>query len=327
MLITNVMSVLNNEYFRDEAAASAKLEKHRLAEWSRPPSLWWQKRIYTLKGVKDKKDRVRLGLRNCGHCCSQFTMRVDTVFESSHIPVHKWLQAVYLMCASKKGISAHQLHRTLGITYEAAWFMAHRIKEAMRSGPFRPLMGGDGGVVEVDETIYCRAATHPKRRKPKNAGFRNAVHKNVILSLVERGGEVRSLPHGRQNRERGHPHCGAQHRKESTVITNAARPSTRSVLAAYERIDHSKEEYVRYEPGKPLIHTNAVEGYFSPFKRGMWASARKHLHRYVAEFDFQHNNSSRLGEYEERAERDLRGMRGERLTYRQLGRLGSNQSA
>jgi len=152
----HVMSVFNKPHFQDEATAFAKLESVVWPDGPVCPHCGGKERIYVLNGVKDKKGRVRHGLKKCGHCRKQFTVRVGTVFESSHIPLHKCMQAVHLLCSSKKGISSHQLHRTLEITYEAAWFMSHRIREAMRSGELAPPMGGNGGIVEADETFIGR---------------------------------------------------------------------------------------------------------------------------------------------------------------------------
>src|SRR5688500_7771040 len=139
------MSVLSKPYFHDEAAAFVHAESRLWPNGPICPHCRATDRIYALEGVKDKKGRIRPGLKKCGHCRKQFTVRVGTVFESSHIPLHKWLQIVHLMCSSKKGISAHQLHRTLEISYKAAWFAGHRIREAMRSGELAPF-GSDGGI-------------------------------------------------------------------------------------------------------------------------------------------------------------------------------------
>src|SRR5260221_3213342 len=181
------MSVLSKPYFHNEKAAFEHLEKVLWAGNPTCPHCGALDRIYVLDGVKDKKGRERLGLKKCGHCKSQFTVRVGTVFESAHIPLTKLLQAVYLMCASKKGISAHQMHRTLEITYKSAWFLCHRIREAMRDGTLSP-MGGSGGVVEVDETYI---GTLEGQVAPPKGG---SSHKNIVLTLVERGGSARSFP-------------------------------------------------------------------------------------------------------------------------------------
>ena len=191
------MSVLNAAHFHDEEAAFAKLESIVWPNGPVCPHCGALDRIYPLKGVRSKPSKkhpegvVRFGLKKCGHCRKQFTVRVGTVFESSHIPLHKWFQAAHLLCSSKKGISSHQLHRILEVTYEAAWFASHRIREAMRTGALAP-MGGGGGVVEIDETIYGRAPPIPRAASALPQDHQRA-HKNVILSLVERGGEVRSF--------------------------------------------------------------------------------------------------------------------------------------
>jgi transposase-like protein len=255
------MSVLNKAHFHDEAAAFAKLESIIWPNGPVCPHCGGKERIYVLNGVKDKRGRVRLGLKKCGHCRRQFTARVGTVFESSHIPLHKWLQAVHLMCSSKKGISSHQLHRTLEITYEAAWFMSHRIREAMRSGSFVPPMGGAGGVVEVDETVYGRAASHPKGRvrDPKITG---TSHKNVVMALVERGGNVRTYHITGTTISEVIPIVNTNISREAQVMTDAASwykfMNRDGRFASHDRIDHSKGEYARYETGRVPIHTNTI---------------------------------------------------------------------
>ena len=179
------MSIMSKEYFHNETKAFEHLEKILWNGNPVCPKCGALDRIYTLEGVKDKVGRVRLGLKKCGHCKSQFTVKVGTVFESAHIPLHKMLQAVYFMCASKKGISAHQMHRTLEITYKSAWFLCHRIREAMRDGTLAP-MGGAGSIVEVDETYIGR--DHSKVKKSGTA------HKFAVLTLIGRGGRARSFP-------------------------------------------------------------------------------------------------------------------------------------
>ena len=144
------------------------------------------------RSTKLKGKSTRIGVYKCRDCRKPYTVKVGAIFEDSHIPLRMWLQAIALLCASKKSISSNQLHRMLGITIKSAWFMSHRIREAMRADGLMPPPGGAGGVVEIDETIYGRAATHPKGRRRKDAKLTNAAHKNVILALVERGGSVRS---------------------------------------------------------------------------------------------------------------------------------------
>ena len=288
-------------------------------------------RIYALKGVRTKPSKkhpegvVRHGLKKCGHCRKQFTVRVGTVMEDSHAPLHKWFQAIHLLASSKKGISSHQLHRILEVQYNTAWFMSHRIREAMRVGGFTPPMGGDGGIVEVDETIYGRAATHPKGRGPFPYKFTNSAHKNVILSLVERGGQVRSYHVAGSTVGEVIPIVNENVAKEAAVMTDSAmlyKNRLKDRFASHDRVDHSEKEYARYEEGRPTIHTNTVEGYFSVFKRGMRGTYQhckeKHLHRYLAEFDFRYNARSALGvEDKERATKAVVGAKGKRLTYRQ----------
>jgi transposase-like protein len=266
---------------------------------------------------------TRIGTYKCYACRSKFTVKMGTIFEDSHIPMRFWLQAIFLMASSKKGISSNQLHRTFGISLRSAWFMSHRLREAMRSGPLSP-MGGGGGVVEIDETIYGRAATHPKgRRRDTGRKISNSAHKNVILSLVERGGEVRSYHVAGSTVGEVLPIVNANVAKEAAVMTDSAMLYKRRLghFASHDRVDHSESEYVREEEGRPLIHTNTVEGYFSVFKRGMRGTYQhckeKHLHRYLAEFDFRYNARVAVGVNDHmRAERLLRGAKGKRLTYR-----------
>ena len=326
------MSILAKKYFHDEAAAFAKLESVIWPNGPVCPHCGADKRIYDLKGVRSKPSKKnpkgieRHGLKKCGACRKQFTVRINTIFEDSHIPLHKWLQAVHLMCSSKKGISSHQLHRILEIKYQSAWFMSHRIREAMRTGNFGP-MGGEGEIVEVDETIYGRAATHPRGRATKRIrkihGITNAAHKNVIVSLVQRNGGVRSYHVAGSTVNEVIPIVNANIKRETDLMTDKAQLYRYQLgnFASHEAVDHSAAEYVRYRDGAPSVHTNTVEGYFSLFKRGMRGvyqhCAEKHLHRYLAEFDFRYNNRSALGtEDEARADRALAGAKGKRLSYR-----------
>ncbi len=175
-------SILTQPYFHDEAAAFAKLESIVWPNGPTCPKCGAVDRIGNLAGVKDKKGGVRLGLKKCYHCRAQFTVRVGTVFEASHVPLHLWLQAAYLMCSSKKGVSSNQLHRTLGVTLKTAWFMSHRLREAMREGSF-DVFGGNGGVVEVDETFIGVDRTKKPKGTKKGRGY---AHKHKVLTLVDR---------------------------------------------------------------------------------------------------------------------------------------------
>lgn len=312
------MSILNAAHFHDEAAAFAELEAILWPEGPTCPHCGATDRIYALKGVRSKPSKKhpegveRHGLKKCGHCRKQFTVRVGTIFEDSHAPLHKWFQAIHLMCSSKKGISSHQLHRTLEVQYNTAWFMSHRIREAMRAGGLAPPMGSGGGYVEVDETFIG-----PKAGKRKRRG---TGHKRVVLTLVDRKGEARSFHIENASAGNVVPIVRANISEEAKIATDDA-PYYRAFLgtgfASHETVNHSADEWVR-----GAVHTNTVEGYFSLFKRGMRGvyqhCAEKHLHRYLAEFDFRYNNRSKLGvEDKERSKKAVVGAKGKRLTYRQ----------
>lgn len=310
------MSVLSAPHFHDEEAAFAKLEAVLWPNGPVCPHCGNNERIYSLQGVRSKPSKtnpegvVRHGLKKCGKCRKQFTVRVGTVFESSHIPLYKWFQGAHLLCSSKKGISSHQLHRTLDITYEAAWFMSHRIREAMRAGPLAPMGGAGGsGIVEADETFIGTKKGSKKRR-----GY---GHKNAVLSLVERGGNVRSVHVTDVTAKTLLPIVNENIAKEARVMTDDAAAYYKKLdgFASHETVNHSADEYVRGD-----VHTNTVEGYFSIFKRGMKGvyqhCSEKHLHRYLAEFDFRYNNRVKLGiDDSARTTAALRGIVGKRLTY------------
>jgi len=297
------VSVLSAAYFHDADAAREELERVLWPQGPVCPRCGGKERITAVKGG-------RSGLLRCGPCKRQFTVTVGTVFESSHVPLNLWLQAVYLMCSSKKGISSHQLMRTLGVQYKTAWFMTHRIREAMKSGNLPP-MGGAGAVVEVDETFIGQ-----KREKaPKARGY---AHKNAVLTLVERGGSARSFHVDGTRAADLLPIIKANVKPETAVMTDEAGQYLRlgNHFAGHDVVRHGAGEY-----GRGKVHTNTVEGFYSVFKRGMKGvyqhCAEKHLHRYVAEFDFRYNNRSRLGvEDEARARRALMGVVGKRLMYR-----------
>lgn len=321
------MSLLSLKHLQDEQAAYDWVEAHVWPDGPVCPHCGSVERISKMQGKT-----TRFGLYKCYACRSQFRVTVGTIFEKSHIPLSKWLQAAYLIAGSKKGISSNQLHRTLGLTLKSAWFMSHRLREAMRSGALAP-MGSAGGVVEVDETIFGRASTHPKGRRRKATSrtnrITNSAHRNVILSLVERNGEVRSYHIEGSTVEQVIPIVTANISHEAQVMTDSAQLYKYRLgdFASHDRVDHSKEEYVRYELGRVTIHTNTVENFFSVFKRGMRGTyqhcAEKHLHRYLAEFDFRHNNRIALGiTDEQRAAAIVKGIVGKRLTYRTTSGAG-----
>lgn len=298
------MSILSEEYFHNEAAAYRRLEA---IVWPNGPVCPHcgnadPDRVYEIRGKS-----ARAGLRCCAECRKQFRVTVGTVFESSHVPLHKWFQCAHLLTSSKKGISSHQMHRTLKVSYKTAWFMTHRLREAMRSGNLVPL-GGSGKIVEADETFIGN-----RKGAKKTHGYR---HKMKVLSLVERGGEVRS----RVLKTLGQPEISQiikrNVHRETRLMTDSAPYYRKGVgIERHELVNHDIE-YVRGD-----VHTNTLEGYYSIFKRGMKGiyqhCSEKHLHRYVAEFDFRYNNRIAFGiDDSQRATTALSGIVGKRLTYR-----------
>jgi transposase-like protein len=259
---------------------------------------------------------VRPGLHYCGGCKKQFTVTVGTIFERSKVPLSKWWLAVHLLAASKKGMSSHQLMRMLGVTYQTAWFMTHRIREAMRSGDFLPPMGGSGAIVEADETFIGQKKDVPKRR-----GY---AHKHAVLSLIERGGKVRSFHVSGTAAADLVPIIKANVARETRMMTDEAGQYThlKKDFAEHGVVHHGAGEYVRGD-----AHTNTLEGYYSIFKRGMKGiyqhCSEKHLHRYVAEFDFRYNSRIKLGIGDaQRCALVIRGAEGKRLMYRRPDEAG-----
>ncbi len=311
------MSVLSKPYFHDEEAAFAKLESILWPEGAACPHCGGVDRVYKIKANVEKK--VRIGLHKCGDCRKQFTVKVGTVFESSHVKLNLWFQAVYLMASSKKGISAHQLHRTLGVTYKTAWFMAHRIREAMRDGNLGPL-GGEGMVVEADETYFGYKAERSLTRsdgKPYKKGPRGGANKRAVVALIERGGHVRSFHVDSANKVTVTAIVSQNVAKESRLHTDESRlyADAHKYVLKHETVKHTAGEYVRGD-----VTSNSIEGFFSVFKRGMKGTyqhcSEKHLHRYLAEFDFRFNRRIALGvNDDQRANSIFGGISGKRLTY------------
>jgi transposase-like protein len=268
----------------------------------------------------------RPGVYRCAEpaCRKDFTVTMKTVMERSKIALHKWLQAFHLMCSSKKGVSAHQLHRTLGIGYEAAWFMTHRIREAMRDGGLAPL-GGGGGIVEADETYFGDIPEAKRRPSPQRgdrpytkSGRSGAGGKRAIVALVERGGRVRSFHPAVADSETVAKIVNENIHHETRLHTDESRLYTKigAKFASHETVNHSAKEYARDD-----VTTNSVEGYFSIFKRGMRGiyqhCGEKHLHRYLAEYDFRFNHRTALDYNDgERAAIAVKNAAGKRLTYR-----------
>lgn len=280
------MSKLAAPHFQSHEAAREWFEAQR----------WPDGRVCPRCGVVSHSYATkRLGVYRCAEpaCRKDFTVTVGTVMERSHIPLHKWLSGFYLMASSKKGVSAHQLHRTLEIGYEAAWFMAHRIRTAMADGGLMPPMGGEGGIVEADETYYGKTET-PRARKTKRyapvtkSGKSGPGGKRAIVSLVERGGSVRSFHVAVADKETVQKIVRDNVARESRLHTDESRlyGGSDDHFKAHEMVKHSAGEYVWDD-----VHTNSAEGFFSIFKRGMRGiyqhCAERHLHRYLAEYDFR----------------------------------------
>jgi transposase-like protein len=307
------MSILSQPRFHDEAAAFAYVEAELWADGPVCPHCGGSERISAIKPNPEKK--VRHGLKFCGQCRKQFTVKVGTIFEDSHIPMTKWLQAIYLMTASKKGVSAHQLHRILQITYKSAWFLSHRIREAMASGDLTAF-GTGGGIVEADETFIGRIKGAPKRR-----AFH---HKMKVLALIDRdSGRARTMVVDDVTAKTIMPIVKANVAKEAILMTDESGVyrSADKHFAGHGTTNHGDGEYVDAEI--PAIHSNTVEGYFSIFKRGMKGiyqhCGEQHLHRYLAEFEFRYNNREALGCNDgDRARNALQGAIGKRLTYRRF---------
>jgi transposase-like protein len=303
------MSILHAKYFHDEVAAYKFVEGHLWPQGPTCPKCGEYKRVSAMQGKS-----TRVGVYKCYKCRKPFTVKIGTIFESSHIKMRDWLVAIYLMASSKKGISSNQLARTLGVTVKSAWFMSHRIREAMRSGSLAIPMATGGGTVEIDETYIGR-----RKGSVVTAG---AYHKHAILSLVSReDGQVRSFHVAEATRPFVMPIVRENIAKEARVITDEAPryQALGEVFASHESVNHRAKEYARGD-----VTTNTVEAFFSVFKRGMRGvyqhCSEKHLHRYLAEFDHRHNNRVALGvNDQERALRTLRGVKGKRLTYRTTG--------
>ena len=309
-------SVFDEPQFQTEAAAFAYVEAH----------LWPHGPVCPHCGATDDHVKrlngktTRIGLHKCYACKGQFTVRQGSVFESSHLPLHLWLQVIHLMCASKKGISSRQIQRMLRCSMKTAWFLGHRIREAMRDGS-PTLFGGEGKFVEADETVIGgkERNKHLSKRNPANIG---AVGKQIAFTLVERGGRARSFHVANVTGATLHPIIVKHVRLESTLMTDDAgqyRHIGRK-FARHESVNHGIEEYVRGD-----AHSNTVEGYFSILKRGVIGVfhhvSEAHLHRYLSEFDYRYNTRVALGvNDEQRASLAVIAAKGKRLTYETTGR-------
>jgi transposase-like protein len=302
------MSNLSALHFHNEEAAYAYVEERLWANGPVCPHCGGVDRISKMQGKS-----TRVGAYKCYQCRKPFTVKIGTVFEDSKVPMRLWLQAMYLIAGSKKGISANQLHRVLGVTLKTAWFMSHRIREAMRSGNLAVPFGSDGGAVEVDETyIGFKAGRTPQ----KGTG-----HKRAVLALVDRDSGQSRWFHINDSRAKDiHPIVAANISREARLMTDEATMYRKigRQFAEHGTTTHARMEFVSREDR--TIHTNTVEGAFSIFKRGMRGvyqhCAEHHLHRYLAEFEFRYNNRIALGVTDtERSDTMLKGIVGKRLTY------------
>jgi transposase-like protein len=303
---------LTDKIFHDDEAARLHLEAQR---WPDGPYCPFCGECVAITRLQGKSTAP--GMCVCKSCRKKFTVTVGTVFERSHIGLAKWMLAFRLMASGKKGVSAHQLHRSLGITYKSAWFMAHRIREAMKMDPVEP-MGGEGKIVEADETLIGGKAAnkHANKRLPRDLEY---DAKSSVFSLVERGGQVRSF----------HVANITSKTLRSAVVTNVSRKShlmtdglgsyvsIGAEFAEHSVVEHARGEYVR----DGFRHSNTVENYFSILKRGIYGVyhhvSQAHLSRYLGEFDFRYS-THRISD-SERANLMLKGSTGKRLTYRRVG--------
>ena len=299
------MSDITAKRFKNERAARKHLEAIRWPDGPYCPHCGCMDNAHRIKGKS-----ARPGLWFCGDCRKQFTVTVGTLFERSKVPLHKWLLANHLICASKKGMSAHQLHRMLGVTYKTAWFMAHRIREAMRDVKPDPV-GGQNKVVEADETYVGG--------KAKNRAFGPPPKKEAVFALVEREGKVHSFHVPAVNAKTLRPILVTHADRDSYLMTDEAGAYVRvgREYSGHGTVNHSINEYVR----GGFWYTNTVENYFSILKRGITGVyqhvSQQHLKRYLGEFDFRYNEREGLGVTDDdRTVKALRGITGKRLTYR-----------
>jgi transposase-like protein len=319
-------SALSAKHLHDEAAAYRWVEAR----------VWPTGRVCPHCGVVGesgalKGKSTRIGVYKCYACRKPFTVKVGTIFEGSHVKLHIWLQAMHIMASSKKGFSSNQFARVLGVDIKTAWFMSHRIRLAMAPGGSMPPMGGEGKVVEVDETYHGKVANpveltvkgkeFKQRRRGGRGGGRGGVNKRAIVSLIERGGSARTFHVAEANQVTIAKIVRDNVDARSKLHTDAAmmyRGIGRD-FSEHQYVEHSMGEYVRWDENG-AIHNNSCESYFSVFKRGMRGvyqhCSEKHLHRYLAEFDFRHNTRTAVGvDDKTRAEKLLAGVVGKRLTY------------
>jgi transposase-like protein len=299
------------EIAADEAKAFEMVERIRWPDGPVCPHCGGMDRVYVLQGVKDKKGRARHGLKKCGHCRKQFTVRVGSIFEDSPIPLSKWILAIHLMCSSKKGISSNQLKRELGISYQSAWFLTHRIRLAMTVEPLRSMLGTDGGIVEIDETfVGGKVANNLHRNKTAAAGKKIAV-----MTLIDREGDARTLVVPNLEKETLHTIATTLIDGTANIMTdgNPSYEGLHKHFRSHHVIDHNKT-FVR----SMILHTNFAESYHSLLKRGIIGAfhhvSEKHLPRYLKEFEFRWNTRKQTDGA--RTVAAIKSTGGKRLMYR-----------
>lgn len=309
-------SVLDAPHFVNKEAAFAYVEARLWPHGPVCPFCKGTARVGRLQGKT-----TRPGLYKCYACKKPFTVRMGTIFESSHLPLHLWLQIIHLMCASKKGIATRQIQRMLRCSMKTAWFLGHRIREAMTEyrGIFTEPLGGIGKTVEVDETYVGR--------KAESKAFLPPAIKQPVFALVERDGNARAFHVPNVKADTLRSLMGRHISRQSHLMSDTAATYTYvgHNFASHGTVKHEDKEYVRIEyplTGEPMrsIHTNTVEGYFSIIKRGIYGVyqhvSAAHLQRYLVEFEFRYNNRIKLGVDDlRRAEKALQGVKGKRLTY------------
>lgn len=300
--------------FSDEDTAREMLERLRWPNGAICPHCG-SVEAYKLTPKEGSKTHVRKGVYKCAACRKQFTVTVGTIFEDSRIPLNKWLYAIYMMCSSKKGVSAHQLHRTLGITYKSAWYMCHRIRYAMTQAPLALKLTG---IVEVDETYV--GGNPRKENKPKNGEQKKnkrgrGTDKTPVVAVVERGGKVRAKKMEHVTAKNLREHVEAHVDSEARIMTDGL-PTYRGIhkgFKSHEVVDHTAGEYANGD-----IHVNTAESWFALLKRGVYGTfhhvSDQHLDRYLAEFMFRWDN--RKATDFERAMQTIQASKGKRLYYK-----------
>jgi transposase-like protein len=306
--------------FTDPEKAREVLEAERWPDGPICPHCGVVGESYKLEPKSGAKTHARKGVYKCAKCRGQFTVTVGTIMEDSHIPLNKWLMAIHLLCASKKGMSAHQLHRMLGVGYRAAWFMAHRIRFGMQQEPLSSKLEKLRGTVEVDET-YVGGAERGMQGKPGKHSKKATVVSMVERSLVPGAkGRVRSVVMHRVTADNLRWTLRDRIEKDATLNTDESSMywGIGRWWKRHETVNHGREEYARKNDDGQLVTTNTVEGYFGTLKRGLNGVyhhvGRHHLHRYLSKFDFRYN--AREVSDAERAKLALKGISGKRLKYR-----------